>query len=82
MQGRLVLRLKQLEAIAASAAADATDSLNEEEHLPRDDEIIQDLLGLVDDDGGLVSSDDTSSDDESSDDESIFQRPMATSRNA
>jgi hypothetical protein len=64
-----------LEAIAASAAADATDALDEDEHLPRDDEIIHDLLGLVDDDGGLASSD-----DESSDDESIFQRPMATSR--
>jgi hypothetical protein len=69
--------LKQLEAISASAAADATGALDEDKHLPRDDEIIQDLLGLVDDDGGLVSSE-----DESSDDESILQRPMATSRNA
>jgi hypothetical protein len=68
--------LKQLEAIAASAAADATDALDEDEHLPRDDEIIQDLLGLVDADGGLASSD-----DEISDDESIFQRPMTTSQN-
>jgi hypothetical protein len=72
--------LKHLEAIAASAAADVTDvtdALDEDEHLPRDGEIIQDLIGLVDDGGGLASSD-----DESSDDESIFQRPMATSRNA
>jgi hypothetical protein len=69
--------LKQLEAIADSAAAAATYALDEDEHLPRDDEIIQNLLGIVDDYGVLVSSD-----DESSDDEIIFQRPMATSRNA
>jgi hypothetical protein len=65
-----------LEAIAASDAAGVTDALDEDEHLPGDDEIIQDLLGLVDDDGGLASSD-----DESSEDENIFQSPMATSRN-
>jgi hypothetical protein len=66
-----------LEAIADSAADDATDALDEDKHLPRDDEIIQDSIRFVDHDGGLASSD-----DESSDDESIFQRPMVISRNA
>jgi hypothetical protein len=69
--------LKKLEAIAAAAstassAADESDALNEDELILRDDKIIQDSLGLVDDDGGLVSSDYGS----------IFQRPMATSQNA
>jgi hypothetical protein len=57
--------LKQLEAIAASAADDASDALGEDEHLPRDDEIIQDILGLE------------SSEEESSDDESRFDCPMS-----
>jgi hypothetical protein len=57
--------LKQLEYIAASDAADASDALDEEEHLPRDDEIIQDILGLE------------SSEEESSDDESRFDCPMS-----
>jgi hypothetical protein len=57
--------LNQLEAIAASAAADASDALDEDEHLPWDDEIIQDILGLE------------SSEEESSDDESRFDCPMS-----
>jgi hypothetical protein len=57
--------LKQLEAIAASAADDASDALDEDEHLPRDDEIIQDILGLE------------SSKEESSDDESRCDCPMS-----
>jgi hypothetical protein len=57
--------LNQLEAIADSAAADASDALDEDEHLPQDDEIIQDILGLE------------SSDEESSDDESRFDCPMS-----
>jgi hypothetical protein len=57
--------LNQLEAIAASAAADASDALDEDEHLLRDDKIIQDILGLE------------SSEEESSDDESRFDCPMS-----
>jgi hypothetical protein len=38
--------LKQLEAIAASADADARDDIDEDKHLPRDDEIIKDIIGL------------------------------------
>jgi hypothetical protein len=59
------VRLKQLEAIAASDAADVSNALNEDEHLPRDDKIIQDILGLE------------SSEEESSDDESRFDYPMS-----
>jgi hypothetical protein len=54
-----------LEAIAASAADDASDALDEDEHLPRDDDIIQDILGLE------------SSEEESSDDESRFDCPTS-----
>jgi hypothetical protein len=54
-----------LEAIVASAAADASDALDEDEHLPRDDKIIQDILGLE------------SSEEESSDDERRFDCPMS-----
>jgi hypothetical protein len=58
--------LKQLEAIAASAADDdASDALDEDNHLPRDAEIIQDILVLE------------SSEEESSDDESRFDCPMS-----
>jgi hypothetical protein len=57
--------LKQLEAIAASAAADASDALNEDEHLPQDDEIIQYILGLE------------ISEEEISDNESRFYCPMS-----
>jgi hypothetical protein len=54
-----------LEAIAASAAADASDALDEDDHLPRDDEIIQDIVGLE------------SSKEEISDDGSRFDCPMS-----
>jgi hypothetical protein len=36
-----------LEDISAAAVDDASDALDEDDHLPLDDEIIQDLLGLV-----------------------------------
>jgi hypothetical protein len=48
--------LEQLEDISASAAADGSDALDEDEHLPHDDEIIQDLFGIVDGHDGLESS--------------------------
>jgi hypothetical protein len=59
--------LKRLEdiAISASAVAHASDALDEDEHLPRDDEIIQDILGLE------------SSEEESSDDVSRFDCPLS-----
>jgi hypothetical protein len=57
--------LKQLEDIDSSAAADASNALEEDDHLPRDDEIIQDILGLE------------ISEEESSDDESRFDCPMS-----
>jgi hypothetical protein len=57
--------LNQLEDNAASAAADAGDALGEDYHLPRDDEIIQDILGLE------------SSEEESSDGGIRFDCPMS-----
>jgi hypothetical protein len=57
--------LKQLEFIADSDAADASDALDEEEHLPQDDEIIQYILGLE------------SSEEESSDNEIRFDCPVS-----
>jgi hypothetical protein len=65
--------LKQLDVIAASAAAaDAIDALDEDEHLPHDDEIIQNLLGIADDEVSLESGD-----EESSNDGSTFNCPMS-----
>jgi hypothetical protein len=66
--------IKAMEAISDSSAADAdtSDDLGENEHLPHDDEIIQDLLGIVDGDGGLESSE-----KESSDNQSTFERPIS-----
>jgi hypothetical protein len=64
--------LKQLEVIAACAAADSNDVFDEEEHLPYDDEINQDLLWLVDHDGSLESSD-----NKIRNDESTFHHPIA-----
>jgi hypothetical protein len=57
--------LKQLEAISASAAADASDAIDEDEHLLSDDAIIQDIIGVE------------SSEEESSDDESRFDCPIS-----
>jgi hypothetical protein len=65
-----------LEAIAASTATEASDAIDEEEHLPTEDNIIQDLLGLVD--GALLEI----SDEESSDEESTLEQTSASVFNA